>query len=49
MYVMFYVFSFPPYVYGGTLTLISSIPGPFVLALHSRGVQKVRGKVLPNL
>ena len=27
-FVMFYVFSFPPGVYVGTLNLIASIPGP---------------------
>ena len=30
-FVMFYVFSFPPGVYVGTLNLIASIPGPSVL------------------
>ena len=28
---MFYVFSFPPAVYVGTLDLIASIPGPSIL------------------
>ena len=31
---MFYVFSFPPGVYVGTLSLIASIPGPSILALY---------------
>ena len=28
---MFYVFSFPAGVYAGTLNLIASIPGPYIL------------------
>ena len=31
---MFYVFSFPPVVYVGTLNLIASIPDPSILTLH---------------
>ena len=30
-FVVFYVFSFPPAVYVGTLNFIASIPGPFIL------------------
>ena len=30
-FVVFYVFSFPPAVYVGTLNLIASIPGPSIL------------------
>ena len=30
-FVVFYVFSFPPTVYVGTLNLIASIPGPSIL------------------
>ena len=33
---MFYVFSFPPTVYVGTLNLIASIPGPSILTLDIR-------------
>ena len=33
-FVVFYVFSFPPTVYVGTLNLIASIPGPSILTLH---------------
>ena len=32
---MFYVFSFPPTVYVGTLNLIASIPGPSILTFHT--------------
>ena len=32
-FVVFYVFSFPPDVYVGTLILIASIPGPSILTL----------------
>ena len=32
-FVVFYVFSFPPVVYVGTLNLIASIPGPSILTL----------------
>ena len=32
-FVVFYVFSFPPAVYVGTLNLIASIPGPSILTL----------------
>ena len=32
-FVVFYVFSFPPAVYVGTLNLIASIPGPSLLTL----------------
>ena len=32
-FAVFYVFSFPPAVYVGTLNLIASIPGPFILTL----------------
>ena len=32
-FVVFYVFSFPPGVYVGTLNLIASIPGPSILTL----------------
>ena len=37
-FVMFYVFSFPPGVYVGTLNLIASNPGPSVLTLHTKRV-----------
>ena len=33
-FVVFYVFSFPPGVYVGTLNLIESIPGPFILTFY---------------
>ena len=33
-FVVFYVFSFPPAVYVGTLNLIASIPGPSILTLQ---------------
>ena len=33
-FVVFYVFSFPPAVYVGTLNLIASIPGPSILTLY---------------
>ena len=36
-FVVFYVFSFPPAVYVGTLNLIASIPGPSVLILFYMG------------
>ena len=32
---VFYVFSFPPAVYVGTLNLIASIPGPSILTLQT--------------
>ena len=32
-FVVFYVFSFPPTVYVGTLNLIASIPGPSILTI----------------
>ena len=32
-FVVFYVFSFPPVVYVGTLNIIASIPGPSILTL----------------
>ena len=34
--VAFYVFSFPPGVYVGTLNLIASIPDPSILTLHNK-------------
>ena len=33
-FVVFYVFSFPPGVYVGTLNLIASIPGPSILTFY---------------
>ena len=36
-FVVFYVFSFPPAVYDGTLNLIASIPGPSIFTLEVIG------------
>ena len=38
----FYVFSFPPGVYVGTLDLIASIPGPSILTLLQKGTSRQR-------
>ena len=35
---MFYVFSFPPAVYDGTLNLIASIPGPSSLTFNKKRI-----------
>ena len=35
-FVVFYVFSFPPALYVGTLNLIASIPGPSILTFFDK-------------
>ena len=37
-FVIFYVLSFPPAVYVGTLNLIASIPDPSILNFHIKDV-----------
>ena len=39
-FVVFYVFTFPPAVYVGTLNLIASIPDPSVLTWHNQNIPK---------
>ena len=39
---MFYVFSFPPGVYVGTLNLIASVPGPSILTSLKPHFYKVK-------
>ena len=44
-FVVFYVFSFPPSVYVGTLNLIASIPGPSILTFN---YIVIKGKMVMN-
>ena len=45
-FVIFYVFSFPPGVFDGTLNLIASIPGPSILSFQSQALQTYKTMTL---